>query len=772
MDSTGDNTETTGSTDPADAAGYNCTEFTNDHGKECKKCWEDGDVVEDYCEGDGTDDWNGEYGDYGSDYEGDFEDYDTSNDQDSGKDYNDDWHDNKWDEEDHNDDWSDGNQDWNEVKDKDLERQLKQWDRLLQRIDRTLERFDKQIERSKKYGHGGDLIDSLNDSKEIIEDIRSDVVTYRDETEDADTMTLLGGYEGLKSTLEMRFSVEEMLSGATSMEAEINEVLSEGELSSSVESKLEDVLDKIEDFKAYREAATDAYAVVLEAFEGLSDSDDPWAKQDFWDLLYDEVFYVMEDMSYEMDDFWFESEDIWTLIDGARKAAHMGDFKGEVKEELGFIREELEKLGEELEEIEGKATGEAKEAVKSLRELQEKGLNLLEEMEEELDSDDVDHNQMEDFWHDLKMLGELADKHIRILEEHGLIQDWDMGDKHKGDKEGEFKDFYGKGGVDVDKLSKEIKDELLKDVMLQVNDELMNSLSEMMDDGDAKELIRSILNNIDIYGEKGSKFLEATANVNAKIKEHGVDNLGSGVRQYIKDLKMNGVAPEYKDEYIALLEDLANGNADAEDFKRLNEKNIDALVLGEDQMRTYDSPLDAYWTGHQMNLMDAGVVSGYADKDGKATGYFGPGDPMTFAQMIKVMNKVCGVRTYSQDGTHWSEKDGDWAAANDLGVPAMFGLSTRNLEDNATREQAAVYIAEACGMNTSNTSAVFSDYDGSFPGHLNAVNDAGYFTGQGGSTENFDGNGHLERAAMAKVADMIMGDQALDDFFEYELKDY
>jgi hypothetical protein len=90
-----------------------------------------------------------------------------------------------------------------------------------------------------------------------------------------------------------------------------------------------------------------------------------------------------------------------------------------------------------------------------------------------------------------------------------------------------------------------------------------------------------------------------------------------------------------------------------------------ALAFGFDASTDYDAGFsdvssDAWYAGYVNVLAQNGVVGGYTDADGDATGLFGPGDTVTRAAAAKMLVAAAGLETMS-GGNYFSDvSSGAW----------------------------------------------------------------------------------------------------------------
>lgn len=76
----------------------------------------------------------------------------------------------------------------------------------------------------------------------------------------------------------------------------------------------------------------------------------------------------------------------------------------------------------------------------------------------------------------------------------------------------------------------------------------------------------------------------------------------------------------------------------------------------------YDVPNDAWFYTYVREAASRGIVSGYKDNNGYLSGYYGPGDPVTVAQMLKIAMEAADTDLDNCSGTPYTlSARGHWA---------------------------------------------------------------------------------------------------------------
>lgn len=128
---------------------------------------------------------------------------------------------------------------------------------------------------------------------------------------------------------------------------------------------------------------------------------------------------------------------------------------------------------------------------------------------------------------------------------------------------------------------------------------------------------------------------------------------------------------------------------------------------------TFDDVADTDWFGSYVASVSSwGVVSGYKDAQGQSTGKFGPGNPVTVAEMLKIAFKSAHVDeatcvlppSLPQAIGHWAQKFVSCGEARGMRI-----LQDKNLDLNrpATRAEVLAILDDAYGEKVP---AIFSNF--------------------------------------------------------------
>ncbi|MBI4235393.1 S-layer homology domain-containing protein, partial [Candidatus Peregrinibacteria bacterium] len=715
---------------------------------------------------------------------------------------------------------------------KDMRKNLKnfdkkEWKQLTKRLDRIEKNYNKFLERLDKMAEKddvdlGDLKEKVDELKEALEAISKEadsqqsamdnlVSKVQREIDAVDSRSItwdelnqlwtevrkVDVYWMIRDGLDMRVNAEERYENLLEMEKEISRMRAQMEVDDAVSEKLDDILKFIEDFDSNRTNALEAYEEILDMAEevqnfsgDMRDMDD--AMRDMWDQM-DTLREGFQDMNDELQDFM---EDSWETIDEGWNSGHDKMFYEDMKREIENISETL-KLVVELKELLADNENErVKTAVTKLAELAEKAKSTLDGLKKRLEDDELDPEVFESAWDVLERIGQSAESSMEVLHKYykDLPKDAqeivDMLEKDDGGPRGggkdKFRDVYGglEGqDIDIDNIVRQIKDEVLDQVMRAVSQELMKELAPYL----GEKVVAEILNNIGALGKDGEKLLASSTEVYGRIAEVDDGNMSEKLRELAKRTEKTLIVASLKDSFKEKWAEVATA-AEAGDKERMKslESEIEALLAdnfeksttGEEayQYRDVLAGEGLWYYSYVLGATKDGDVSGFRDKNGRATGEFKPENNVTQGEALKMVLNSCGVDVVSapppqpwMPTDHWAVKEGYLPMAVKLGIDQFIDL--KNPNKTATREDVAVMFAEACSLDTSEDQTAFSDYNGRFGGHVQAVYNAKIFTGQG-DTGNFDGAKNINRAAMTKAMEVAKGSvragSVIDDLDAFE----
>lgn len=748
--------------------------------------------------------------------------------------------DERGDDENRDDEQRDGDQNKADSKEvekslKDMAKNLdnfkdKEWDRLYKDFDRIKQRQDKFVERMKKMEEKDDLDfsdvkEKLKESQTILEDIKKEAraqqsamsamkkdiqakldavdksnITWDELNQLWSEVRKIEIYWPIRDGLDMRMRVEERYDGLLEMEKEIVRMNSEIEVDEEVAKKLEEVSKFLDDFDSYRKNAEDFYSEVLTMTDELvrftgdsRDMDDMF--RDMWDQM-DSLREEFETFHEDIDTFM---EDGWDTLDEGWSSGHDKMFYEDMENEIAGLKETL-KLVVELEELLKDSENErVSEAVKGLKKLVDKASDVLTGLQERLEEGEVEPEVFDKAWGVMDGIGQSADKYMKVLEknydslpkEAQEIMDMLEDEDDKGPRGGKehkekFRDVYGgidEDEIDIDALVEKIRDDVIEEVMRMVSQELMTQLAPYL----GEEAVSEIVNNLGAFGDDGEALLASSTEVYDTIAEVDEGALTENLKRLAKQTEGTLVVASLRDSFKTKWAEAAEA-AEAGDKERMKTlegeieellaDNFDRSIAGEEAYQYKDvlAGKGLWYYSYVLGATKDGRVSGFKDKNGKATGEFRPENNVTQGEALKMVLNSCGVDMASyppptpwMPTDHWTVKEGYLQMAVEVGIDEFLDLKDPNKA--ATREDVAVMFAQACALDTDEDQTAFSDYTGKFGGHVQATYNAGIFTGQG-DTGRFDGAKNINRAAMAKAMDVAAGfarnDSVLSDLEDFE----
>ena len=193
-----------------------------------------------------------------------------------------------------------------------------------------------------------------------------------------------------------------------------------------------------------------------------------------------------------------------------------------------------------------------------------------------------------------------------------------------------------------------------------------------------------------------------------------------------------------------------------------------------------DVPVGIWYEKHLNKIMDAQammgsypIIAGYADIYGRPSGYFGPQDPLTRGQFLKMIMEAFSVTgssidlsDRSLDSIHWAgryyraaEKENLLIADVYISSELLFPCTFAEMEKKISRSEMAVILANLLtnvGMDSvveiNNAEAYINDYSSIGEKYLNAVEQVyGKNLLIGDHLGNFNGSSYLTRAEAVVV---------------------
>ncbi len=190
---------------------------------------------------------------------------------------------------------------------------------------------------------------------------------------------------------------------------------------------------------------------------------------------------------------------------------------------------------------------------------------------------------------------------------------------------------------------------------------------------------------------------------------------------------------------------------------------------GNDVITLADVPRQAWFAPYVRDVAERGIVSGYRDAAGKPLGQYGPGNPVTVAELAamaartaRIDDAACAAvpRNASARGT-WAARVVGCAEERNWSVYADGRVAVTR---PATRAEVVVTVLEAfkVGIAERAASAGFTDVTGETPNAAaigRAVADkivSGYADQQGKPTGRFGPGNPINRAEVAKIISLAL----------------
>ncbi|MFA5273524.1 MAG: FG-GAP-like repeat-containing protein [Candidatus Peribacter sp.] len=177
-----------------------------------------------------------------------------------------------------------------------------------------------------------------------------------------------------------------------------------------------------------------------------------------------------------------------------------------------------------------------------------------------------------------------------------------------------------------------------------------------------------------------------------------------------------------------------------------------------------DVPLSAWFAPYVSFMVEEKIATGYADATGKPKGEFGVGNPVTYAEVLKMALNVAGKSAGNLPPPRNASAQGTWASSYVAQAEAMnLSVFTPSLDvrQPATRGAVIQTILETMGIPIANQSSAFSDFPPDHP-YAKAIATAAFYGLIGGDTDDqgnplntFRPDAPITRAEVAKIIALV-----------------
>jgi len=177
---------------------------------------------------------------------------------------------------------------------------------------------------------------------------------------------------------------------------------------------------------------------------------------------------------------------------------------------------------------------------------------------------------------------------------------------------------------------------------------------------------------------------------------------------------------------------------------------------------------DTWFASHVRKALDAKVMSGYRKADGSISGRFGPSDPVTIAELAKIVHRLAHIdETHVHDEPENNGAKGAWfapffASAEQLDWQVFLNRSINPLRPATRAEVVATFLQALNVKRDWPTGQMFTDVSRTLP-YADCVETAatgklvgGYLDDKGKPTGKFGPTDSINRAEMAKMISAAM----------------
>jgi hypothetical protein len=171
----------------------------------------------------------------------------------------------------------------------------------------------------------------------------------------------------------------------------------------------------------------------------------------------------------------------------------------------------------------------------------------------------------------------------------------------------------------------------------------------------------------------------------------------------------------------AFLDEIAQLRGELQVYQTTHAANFSEVVSKLDEIAgpSFHDVEDGQWYyKYVASVANWGIVSGYSDESGERTGAFGPQNPVTVAEALKMAfksaqidEKACAIHPplNPQSLTHWSR---DFVACGEQMRVRVLSRPSVNLDAPATRGEALAIINDVFGETVPHVFSNFKDTKG------------------------------------------------------------
>jgi hypothetical protein len=185
------------------------------------------------------------------------------------------------------------------------------------------------------------------------------------------------------------------------------------------------------------------------------------------------------------------------------------------------------------------------------------------------------------------------------------------------------------------------------------------------------------------------------------------------------------------------------------------------MMVNGKQIPIEDVPLNEWFATYVHAMTRTGIMSGYNDENGVPTGRFGPGDPVSLAQLAKVAHEVASINEddAKRSALRNTSATGTWFEQYIRSAESMHWLAFRDsrtdLSRPATRAEVVATLLQALNVpRLWPTGTVFSDVSPEIPyaDCIETATDVGIVSAESGSFRPGDPVNRAELAKMVSIA--------------------